>query len=195
MRYVIQLLAKDQHSQLLNQLRLDAAQIVGQNKALDYPLPHITILSNIQDQPNQTIDRHQLIQAFKTFQCLRIKPAIESQVALIDRTDTHLSLDVQPADQLHILMSQLRQHLQPVFKQAGNDVAIAVSQEHWFHVTLAQHIQPNQQQKARQHLRQAIAKLPQLTMFDRLALWSKDPAYNQPYQLRHTRLLTDIVPK
>lgn len=187
-RHIVQAIPSAAHLSILTDLRQSLVSVVGENKALDYPIPHLTLAYNIENLPDEAdLPISTLITSLEKISCQT--PPFKLKGSLVKEAIPHVTISLEPTRQLEQLNQAIYNdliHLTSNFWQEDKRIKI----EHWPHATLAQNITPDSQQAALAHPTTKFGSIPEIIEFDRLTLVSKTVNPDTPYSIVETFPLT-----
>lgn len=151
MRYILHLLPEEAQRLVYDTARARLAEVIGRNRALDYPTAHVTLVWSIQDEPGERtpIRAADLIAALEEWRgsgslTLDARGAVDSREHLL------VPLDDSPA--LATLRGQLAEAARIAAAGptgARSERAGRVREQTWPHLTFAQEIDPERWARGR----------------------------------------------
>ena len=185
MRYIVHLLPEERQRVAFDALRDRVAAAIGQNKALDYPTAHVTLLWDIEDQPDAPVAIDPLALA-----ALLDREAGSASIALAVRNgmetiEHHLLLPMEDTARLAALRQRLLTGIRAMVSALDANHAARVREQTWPHLTIAQDVE-GQRWRAGLALIQSEGEwVRQPVIGAALALVARDVAVGQPYAIAH----------
>ena len=189
MRYIFQLLPKEPLCSQLQELRHHLTSLIGPNKALDYPLPHATLLHSIADNSINAIQACD--QLIAVLPAIKESSTISLPAKLLNRADNHVTISLSDDSELAQIRDVLLDEVN-ILEQQGQLSSSPVA-ETWPHITLVQDVTPENQALAREYITQNIDWIPDTIEFDQVALLARDVTLNQPYKIVARAALRQLV--
>ncbi len=194
MRYILHLLPEEAQRRAYDAARARLAEVIGRNRALDYPTAHITLVWSIQDDPGDRapIDAAELIAALEEWR--------GSGILTLDMRGEqpgreHLLAPLRDTPALAALRGRLAEAARTAAAGpagAYRERAERVREQSWPHLTLAQEIDPERWARGRALL---DAEFPDLLREPlrggELALVARDNEADGAYALAHRVPLSD----
>jgi hypothetical protein len=185
MRYIVHLLPEESRRRCLDDLRMKLAEIIGPNKALDYPTSHVTLVYNIQERSDDQspIDVAQLGEWLET---LRATGPIRLWPRSPEFHVSHLLMPVPESDGLTNLRRSAFVTVRDICGGPSghhSQRAANVKEQTWAHLTLAQNIDADRARRALEYLEihGRWASLPLL--MNQVALIARNVDRNAPYRI------------
>src|SRR5690606_15222700 len=126
-------------------LRQHLSSLIGHNKALNYPLPHVTLLHSIADNSVNAIQAGD--QLIATLPSIRDVFQLTLASRLIDISNPNVTLSIKDSLELGQIRDTLRNEISQLEQQG--QLSSSPIAESMPHITLAQDISPENQVLAR----------------------------------------------
>ena len=194
MRYILHLLPEGAQRRAYDAARARLAEVIGRNRALDYPTAHVTLVWSIQDEPGDRapIRAAELIAALEEWRGSGLL-TLDLRGELPGRE--HLVLPLRDTPALAALRGRLAEAARAAAAgPAGTRTARAgrVREQTWPHLTFAQELDPERWARGRALLG---AEFPDLfcepLRGGELALVARDNDVGGAYALAHRVPLSD----
>lgn len=189
MRYILQLLPREPLCSQLQELRIQLTSLIGPNRALDYPVPHVTLLHSIADNSINAIQACDALIA--TLPAIKEFSPISLAAKLLNSTSQHVTIGLSDSEELSQIRNTLISEIS-ILEQQGQLSSNPI-EETWPHITLAQDISNENQTLAREYISQNVDWIPEVIEFDQVALLSRDVTLNQPYKIVARTTLKQLV--
>lgn len=187
MRYLIHLLPEKGQRLAFDELRRRVAEVIGPNRALDYPTAHVTLVWAIQDgaadaHPLEASALVALLEAARGSGGLPLRPRRG------ERTEGHALLPLDDTPTLAAVRERLYAGARAVAAAPEGryqERAGRVRQQTWPHLTIAQELEPERWQRALALLADAGEWVWAPVQGAELALLARDVAAGEPYRIVH----------
>jgi hypothetical protein len=194
MRYILHLLPEEAQRRAYDAARARLVEVIGRNRALDYPTAHVTLVWSIQDEAGDPdpIRPAALIAALEEWRSSG-RLVLETREELPGRE--HLLLPLNDSPTLAALRGRLAEAARVVAAGTGSaraERAGRVREQTWPHLTFAQEIDPARWERGRALLDADFPDLLREPLHGgELALVARDNEVGGGYTLAHRVSLSD----
>jgi hypothetical protein len=187
-RYLIHLLPEEGQRREFDALRARVAAAIGQNKALDYPTAHVTLVWSIQDDPGDAapIDGAALAALLDEHRGSGLIPLTAR--AGIEEIEHHLLLPLNDSPALAAVRGRIFAGARAIAGAPDGRAAERVGrvrEQTWPHLTLAQEIDDEAWRRGLEIVRAAGDWVWRPVIGAELALLARDIDAGQPYRIVH----------